>query len=73
MGTPRKRQSHSRTRKRRSHDHLNPTCLVDPVGGQVQRRRKPHEFDLENGIYAAGQRRPRRIVKIEDEVEDGEE
>lgn len=53
MATPKKRQSHSRTRTRRSHDHLKPSYLG--TCARCGSARRPHTICDSCGHYRGKQ------------------
>jgi len=58
MPNPKRRHSHSRTRKRRAHDALKtPQFYIDTVTGEAL---KPHRINPRTGMYKG-----RQIIDVE--------
>lgn len=56
MAHPKRRQSHGRTRRRRSHDKIKlPTLVKNPESG---------EFELRHRVNSAGKYRGKQVVTV---------
>lgn len=61
MANPKRKQSKSRSRKRRSHDALDaPAFYLDKDTGEAK---QPHRIDPKTGMYKG-----RKILDVEEEV-----
>ncbi|MCO6510120.1 MAG: 50S ribosomal protein L32 [Aridibacter famidurans] len=61
MANPKRKQSKSRTRKRRAHDALKPPQFyLDKDSGEPM---QPHRIDPKTGMYKG-----RKILDVEEEV-----
>ena len=62
MAVPKRRQSHARTRKRRSHDALSPTAFSNC--SNCGEPKLPHRLCAGCGTYKG-----RTVIKLDDELQ----